>query len=81
MKSKRHLGTSDLYLYQMFVGATPGNGLTLSLCAQCFPTTAWHVLLSRLQHEALHLFRSDTPDKITRSSETDNLLSMEQLFR
>lgn len=31
-KSRRHLGTSDLYLYQMCVGTAPGNGPTLSQC-------------------------------------------------
>lgn len=81
LKSKRYLGTSDLYLYQMGVGASPGKGLTLSLCAQCFPTTAWHVLVSRLQHQELHLSRSDTRDKIARSDEADDLLFREQIFR
>lgn len=37
LKPRRHLGTRDLYLYQMFIGAAPGNGPTWNQCAPCHP--------------------------------------------
>lgn len=37
LKPRRHLGTRDLYLYQMFIGEAPRNDPTLSQYARCHP--------------------------------------------
>lgn len=81
LKPRRHLGTSDLYLYQTLIEAAPGNSPTLSQCAPCHPhLLGMHACPHCNTWNCLSLGASPWTN-IAKSNKTDGLRPMEQLSR